>query len=126
MGHPLEDLMDSWLEMMESMEGPRRRGLNIRQPKLERTSSIGDWEDRNGEIAVTLDMPGIQKNDIELTVDKHMIKVTAKTEARDYSFNKEMSMELNPSKVVANFNNGVLDITIQKVKESQGKKIAIK
>ena len=42
--------------------------------------SIGDWEDRNGEIAVTLDMPGIQKKDIELTIDKHMIKVKAQTE----------------------------------------------
>ena len=35
-------------------------------------------------------------------------------------------MELNPDKVKANFNNGVLDITIQKAEESQGKKIAIK
>ena len=34
-------------------------------------------------------MPGIQKKDIELTVDKHMVKVKAKTEDRDYSFNKE-------------------------------------
>jgi HSP20 family molecular chaperone IbpA len=71
-------------------------------------------------------MPGVQKKDIELTVDKHIVKVTAKTEDRDYSFTKEMQMELNPSKVRANFNNGVLDITIQKEKESQGKQIAIK
>jgi len=121
MGHPLEDLMDSWLEMMESMQSPRR----MLRPMMER-SSIGDWEDRNGEIAVTLDMPGIQKKDIELTVDKHMIKVKAKTEDRDYSFNKEMNMELNPNKVRANFNNGVLDVTIKKAEESKGKKIAIK
>ena len=93
---------------------------------MERPPSIGDWEDRNGEIAVTLDMPGIQKEDIELTIDKHMIKVKATTEDRDYSFNKDMSMELNPDKVKANFNNGVLDITIQKAEESKGKKIAIK
>jgi len=71
-------------------------------------------------------MPGVQKKDIELTIDKHMIKVNAKTEERDYSFNKEMSMELNPNNVKANFNNGVLDITIQKAEESKGKKIAIK
>ena len=119
MGHPLEELLDSWLEMMEGMHSPRR----MLRPMMERTS-IGDWEDRNGEIAVTLDMPGIQKNDIELTVDKHMIKVKATTEDRDYSFNKDMSMELNPDKVKANFNNGVLDITIQKAEESKGKKIA--
>ena len=55
-----------------------------------------------------------------------MIKVTAKTEERDYSFNKEMSMELNPNNVKANFNNGVLDVTIQKAEESKGKKITIK
>ena len=121
MGHPLEDLLDSWMEMMESMPRPNR----MLRP-MERPTSIGDWEDRNGEIAVTLDMPGIQKKDIELTVDKHMIKVKATTEDRDYSFNKDMSMELNPNDVKANFNNGVLDITIQKAEESKGKKIAIK
>ena len=121
MSHPLEELLDSWLEMMESMPRPSR----MHRP-MERSPSIGDWEDRNGEIAVTLDMPGIQKEDIELTIDKHMIKVKATTEDRDYSFNKDMSMELNPDKVKANFNNGVLDITIQKAEESKGKKIAIK
>ena len=119
--HPLEDLMDSWLEMMESMQSPRR----MLRPMMERTS-IGDWEDRNGDIVFTVDMPGVQKKDIELMVDKHMVKVTAKTEERDYSFNQEFKMELNPSKVRANFNNGVLDITIKKAEESQGKKIAIK
>ncbi len=71
-------------------------------------------------------MPGVQKKDIELMVDKHMVKVTAKTEERDYSFSQEFQMELNPTKVKANFNNGVLDITIEKAEESQGKKIAIK
>ncbi len=126
MGHPLEELLDSWLEMMESMQSPRRILRPMMNGVTHGKTSIGDWEDRNGEIAVTLDMPGIQKNDIELTVDKHMIKVTAKTEERDYSFNKEMSMELNPNMVKANFNNGVLDITIAKAEESKGKKIAIK
>ena len=126
MGHPLEELLDSWLEMMESMQSPRRILRPMMNGVTHGKTSIGDWEDRNGEIAVTLDMPGIQKNDIELTVDKHMIKVTAKTEERDYSFNKEMSMELNPNNVKANFNNGVLDVTIQKAEESKGKKIAIK
>ena len=122
MVHPLDDLMDSWMEMIEVMNHPRR----MLRPMKRSVDNIGDWEDRNGELAITCDMPGVQKKDIELTVDKHMVKVTAKTEDRDYSFNKEMNMELNPNKVKANFNNGVLDITIQKAEESKGKKIAIK
>jgi len=120
--HPIEDLLDSWMDMIDVMN----RGPRMWQQSTDGTPSVGDWEDRNGEIAITCDMPGVQKKDIELTVDKHMVKVTAKTEDRDYSFNKEMQMELNPSKVRANFNNGVLDITIKKAEESQGKKIAIK
>tara|TARA_Y100001951_G_C11221771_1_gene229213 strand:+ start:144 stop:512 length:369 start_codon:yes stop_codon:yes gene_type:complete len=122
MVHPLDDLMDSWMEMIDVMNHPRR----MLRPMKRSVDNIGDWEDRNGELAITCDMPGVQKKDIELTVDKHMVKVTAKTEDRDYSFNKEMNMELNPNKVKANFNNGVLDITIQKAEESKGKKIAIK
>jgi len=118
--HPLDDLLDSWMDMIDVMNrGPRM----WKQPA--NSSSIGDWEDRNGEIAITCDMPGVHKKDIALTVDKHMVKVTAKTEDRDYSFTKETQMELNPSKVKANFNNGVLDMTIQKAEESQGKKITI-
>ena len=131
MGHPLEDILDSWMDMLNAMQHPRMyRNTRLSEladgVQMGEHGHIGDWEDRNGEIAITCDMPGVQKKDIELTVDKHMVKVAAKTEDRDYSFTKEMQMELNPSKVKANFNNGVLDITIQKEKESQGKKIAIK
>ena len=120
--HPVEDLLDSWMDMIDVMN----RGPRMWQQSTEGRPSVGDWEDRNGDIVFTVDMPGVQKKDIELMVDKHMVKVTAKTEDRDYSFTKEFKMELNPSKVTANFNNGVLDITIKKAEDSQGKKIAIK
>jgi len=125
MKHPLEALLDDWMEMMNAMQHPRMRN----NMQMGEHSHIGDWEDRNGEIAITVDMPGVQKKDIELTVDKHMVKMTAKTEDRDYSFDKEfnsLTTTLNPDKVVAKLNNGVLDVTIQKAEEHKGKKIAIK
>ena len=59
-------------------------------------------------------------------VDNHMVEVKATTEERDYSFGKRFTPELNPDKVEAKFNNGVLDIKIQKQEESKGKKITIK
>mgnify|MGYP004459782709 CR=1 FL=1 len=124
MGHPIEDLLDSWMEMMEAVNRPHhmlKKNYNDRT-----TSSIGDWEERDSDIAITVDMPGVQKKDIELTVDKHSVRVIAKTEERDYSFNKDMTPELNPDEVTAKLNNGVLDITIQKAEESKGKKIAVK
>ena len=124
MKHPLEAILDDWMDMMSAMRPHVQKDVQMGEH-----SYIGDWEDRNGDIAITVDMPGVQKKDIELTVDKHMVTVKAKAEDRDYSFEKEFNSfttTLDPTKVEANFNNGVLDITIEKAKESQGKKIAIK
>ena len=40
-------------------------------------------------------------------------------------FTKRFTPELNPEEVEAEFNNGVLDIKIQKAEEDKGKKIDI-
>ena len=134
MGHPLEDILDSWMDMLNAMQHPRMyRNTRLSQiadgVEMGEHGTIGDWEDRKGDIAITIDMPGVQKKDIDLTVDKHMVKVQAKAEDRDYSCEKEFNSfttTLNPDKVLAKFNNGVLDITIQKAEENKGKKIDIK
>jgi len=133
MGHPLEDILDSWMDMLNAMQHPRMyRNTRLSEladgVQMGEHGHIGDWEDLNGEIAITVDMPGVQKEDIQVTVDKHMVKVRAKTEDRNYNFDKEFNSfttTLDPDNVVAKFNNGVLDITIQKAEESQGKQIAI-
>tara|TARA_R110002020_G_scaffold564_6_gene2881 strand:- start:4595 stop:4978 length:384 start_codon:yes stop_codon:yes gene_type:complete len=122
--NPLDDalteLMDAWMDMMTL---PQR--LPLKGPTKSIGDNIGDWEDRNGTIAITADMPGVEKKDIELNVDKHTVKVTAKTEERDYGFTKKFQPLLNPDEVEAEFNNGVLDIKIQKAEEDKGKKIEI-
>jgi HSP20 family protein len=122
MAHPLDDLMDAWMDMITARP-PRFRATKF---PTYLQDEIGDWEDKNGEITVTVDMPGVAKKDIEMHVDKHIVKVEASTEDRDYSFSKKFTPELNPDKVEAKFNNGVLDIKIQKAEESKGKKINIK
>ena len=128
----LAEIMDAWMDMMNMpisnvMNHNERyfRDAGIELPS-HTEKDIGDWEDKNGEITLTIDMPGIQKKDIELNVDKHGVAVKAETKDRDYSFNKMFKTVLNPNKVTANFNNGVLDIKIQKAEEDKGKKITIK
>tara|TARA_R100000008_G_scaffold74964_1_gene53955 strand:+ start:1151 stop:1480 length:330 start_codon:yes stop_codon:yes gene_type:complete len=91
----------------------------------DKQDSVGDWEDRNGEISVTIDMPGVDKNDIELTVDEHTVTIEADNDARQYSISKTFDATLNPDEVTANLNNGILDIKIKKA-DSIGKKIKIK
>jgi len=123
----LSEILDAWMDMMamprKSMFPNRFAGIEV---PSRRKKDIGEWEERDTEVGITVDMPGIQKKDIELNVDKHTVNVSAKTEERDYGFSRSFTSELNPNKVTAKFNNGVLDINIQKAEEYKGKKIAIK
>ena len=122
----LAEIMDAWMDIMSMPRNIMPRYAGIEVPSMRNKEDIGDWEDKNGEITLTVDMPGVQKKDIELNVDKHGVTVKAETEDRDYSFNKLVKTVLNPDKVTAKFNNGVLDIKIQKAEEDKGKKITIK
>ena len=123
----LTDLMDAWMDMMTMPQRfPLHRNFaGIEVPSMSK-EDIGEWEEKDTEVCITVDMPGVQKKDIELNVDKHTVNVSAKTEERDYGFSRSFTSELNPNKVTAKFNNGVLDINIQKAEEYKGKKIAIK
>jgi len=135
--NPLEDslteLMDAWMELMtlpQRFQGTTFNDFAKSMPTENpfNRDHIGDWEDRNGEIAVTVDMPGIVKDDIELTVDANKVSIKAKTEDRDYGFTKNfkgLGYTLNPAEVSAEFNNGVLDIKIQKSEEEKGHRIDI-
>ena len=119
--HPLDDLLDSWMEMMQMS----RRHMPQTPLYADKQDSVGDWEDRNGEISVTIDMPGVAKKDIELTVDEHTVSKEADNDVRQYSISKTFDATLNPDKVTANLNNDILDIKIKKV-DNIGKKIKIK
>ena len=122
----MSEILDAWMDIM-SMPRPTmypKRFAGIEVPS--RRKDIGEYEERDNDVCISVDMPGIQKKDIELNVDKHTVNVSANRDERDYSFNKTFTSELDPNKVTAKFNNGVLDITVQKAEEYKGKKIAIK
>ena len=119
--HPLDDLLDSWMEMMDMS----RKYMPQTPLYADKQDSVGDWEDRNGEISVTIEMPGVDKKDIELTVDEHTVSIEADNDARQYSISKTFDATLNPDEVTANLNNGILDIKIKKA-DNIGKKIKIK
>ena len=126
----LTDIMDAWMDMMNKTggwyEGRPRAFSGIQVPSMREENDIGDWEDNKHNITLTIDMPGVQKKDIDLNVSKFKVSVKAETEGRDYSFEKRFDTMLNPDEVTANLNNGVLDIKIQKDTSLDGKKITIK
>jgi HSP20 family protein len=116
-----ENMMEMWADLLSQIENDERGSRWSRtQPR------IGTIEEREDCIVLTADLPGVEKKDIELSVHTESVSFKASTEDRDYDFGQSFDFELNPDKVKATFNNGVLDVTIHKVAPSKGKIIKIK
>ena len=128
----LGELMDAWMEMMQSAEllnneidRARHLSPTVAKPKHEGTMS---YEDRDKDIVFTIDMPGVSKKDIDIEIEEHSIKVSAENGGkRKYNYSRKFKPAVDPESAKATFTNGVLDITVTKIESKpSGRKVAIK
>ena len=120
-GRDAERMMDMWVDLLNEIE----RIPSKSRPFMQKRKEIGSVEDRDTELVLSADFPGIEKEDIELKVDSHSIAFSAKTEERNYDYGQSFDFELNPEEVRATFVNGVLDVVVKKAEGTQGKTIEI-
>ena len=97
------------------------------------------WEDAE-HFFVELDLPGLKQEDIDITLDKNLLKITAERKApegerkywhQERAFGKVQRVVSLPETVAtdnveADFRDGVLSIRLAKKPEVQPKKIAIR
>ena len=86
------------------------------------------YEDRDVDIVFTIDMPGVQKKDINIEVEENSITVSADGGAngRKYNYTRRFKPTVDTDSATATFTNGVLDITVKKLETKKGKKVKIK
>lgn len=102
-----------------------------------------DIRERNGQILVEAEMPGFNKDEIEVTLNKDVLTICAehKEEKKEEEKGKVYQQErqyrriersftlpasVDEGKVDASLKNGVLHLTLEKTKAAQTKKIAVK
>jgi len=131
----LDDLLDAWMDMMQvipMMDTARNRVAQVATPKHQGTMS---YEEREKDIVFTIDMPGVEKKDIDIKVEDHSITVKAgkaqtsrkNNSDRKYNYSRKFKPTVDIDSAVATFKNGVLDITLTKIEEaSKGKSVKIK
>ena len=102
--------------------------IHFYHSKQQKKSNPMSYEDRDKDIVFTIDMPGVQKKDIDISIEEHSIKVSAQNEkGRNYNYTRRFKPTVDESSAVATFTNGVLDITVSKVEEKEkGTKVKIK
>ena len=124
----LDDMLDAWMDMMQAipmMETARNKVAQVATPKHQGTMS---YEERDKDIVFTIDMPGVEKKDIDIKVEDHSITVKAENGgSRKYNYTRKFRPTVDINSAVATFKNGVLDITLTKIEEaSKGKSVKIK
>ncbi|MDF2956149.1 Hsp20/alpha crystallin family protein [Candidatus Alkanophaga liquidiphilum] len=91
-----------------------------------------EMENRENEIVVTIDLPYVRKDDIKVYVTENMLEVSAEMRSavswerwgsiqRRITFSRfkkqiHLPEKVNPDEVSATFKNGVLRITLPKVR----------
>jgi len=124
----LDELLDAWMDMMQvipMMDTARNKVAKVATPKHQGTMS---YEEREKDIVFTIDMPGVEKKDIDIKVEGHSITVQAENGgSRKYNYTRKFRPTVDEDSAVATFKNGVLDITLIKIEEaSKGKSVKIK
>jgi HSP20 family protein len=77
-------------------------------------------------VFVTVELPGVRKDDIDLEVVGGVLRISVDTEGRRYYKEVELPCQVDPDTTKATYNNGVLDIELKRVcGEKKGRRIAI-
>ena len=100
-----------------------------------------DMVDRDGEVVVRAELPGVKKDDLEVTLSEHTVTVEAHTsreekEEKEQYYRREMSRGdflrtlplprgVDETKATANFADGVLELTLPKMEKTSKRKIKV-
>jgi HSP20 family protein len=99
----------------EAPFGVRRRSIDIKEER----EPLVDVIDTNDEVKVVAELPGVEKKDIKLYATEKTLSISVDSPQRKYS--KEIELPANVSSKTAKsvYKNGVLEVTLTKVKEER-------
>ena len=94
----------------------------------EEREPLTDIIEGDNDVAVTVEMPGIEKNDIDLNVKRDILEINVNTPKRKYHKTLDLPCDVLPKTTKATYKNGILDVVIkrkEKKKPGSGYKVNI-
>lgn len=132
---PLNDDLDT---LFEGFFRPLRRSQDLAEPMIPAI----DVTERENDYVVRADMPGVNKDNIDITLTDGVLTISAEVkeehEEKDgerllrqerrcgkYTRSLQLGTQVDDKKVKANYKDGVLEIVLPKAEEVKPKRIAI-
>ncbi|MGD2137588.1 MAG: Hsp20/alpha crystallin family protein [Gammaproteobacteria bacterium] len=126
-----------WLRPFD-MEWPRQ--FELAAPFEGRTPRV-DMLDREAEVVVRAELPGVGKDELDVTVSGHSVTIRAETKhekkkEEEKYYRHEMSrgefqrtlalpVTVDESKARATFSDGVLELTLPKMEKARQRKVKV-
>jgi len=101
------------------LEKPQKETKQEREP----LTDIIDAEDK---IRVIVELPGVEKENIKLSGTEDKLTISVDVPDRKYFKEVKLPVKVDTEKATSEYKNGVLDITIPKIKEKKPKRRDIK
>ncbi len=141
--NPLQDLMllqDRMNRLFEDVTERRARGDAETGDDIETADwyPAADVYDRDGEYLIAVDLPGIARSTLEITIDDNRLTIkgtrtagetsTSRTERSNGRFLRTFSVPaaVDQQVIQATYKDGVLEVRLPKRKEQVSKRIEIK
>ena len=77
-------------------------------------------------IAITMEVPGVDKKDLDLNMTEDHLEVSVDNDTRKYHKRVKLPAKVDPATPKATYSNGILDVVVQKLEQAnQGVKISV-
>ncbi|MFH0816866.1 MAG: archaeal heat shock protein Hsp20 [Methanobacteriota archaeon] len=124
MGPDGKPVMQKFGDTRELAQTRHERSERLEENPGEREPLTDVIEDSK-TISITVEIPGVEKKDIDLSVVGQILKIKVDSAERRYFKEVQLPTHVDPNSTKATYNNGVLDITLCKSGHGPEKKIRI-
>ncbi|KDE59754.1 type III effector protein [Halostagnicola sp. A56] len=77
-----------------------------------------DVHETDDELRVIADLPGVEKNNIDLECDGKSLTISAQSQHRQYDERVSLPQRVNEHTAEATYNNGVLEVVFESAEKS--------
>jgi len=96
---------------------PSRLGPRVKEER----EPLVDIIETDGEVHVVADLPGVEKNDIKLHGTEDILTISVDTPQHKYYKEVTLPAKVNIKEAKTQYKNGVLEVTLPKIKEKTTK-----
>lgn len=102
--------------------GSKPRSVTKGSEESEERKPLIDVMKGDEEVTVIAEMPGVNKEDIDINADENSVDIKAEGSTMRYSESVDLKCEVIPDSAKARYNNGVLEIVFKRKEPQKEKK----